>query len=522
MSSYKFVNHLASVMTNCLLFPNSVIPFLFACHIISPQIYNVASFTIHPIAYPTLRRSIWIKNSVSVFSSSIEDDESIEEMGGAEIFESWFRVNSKKTGKFWWRDFLLGEDYVENPTLSNLRHSSFRTGGRGLEYLQPGNPSEVTSESDVDSNGDFDLDDIGNRKDLTSTIAVIPTSLVLRSRIPLDRYDIEKPSDDWDASLAIQLLRECVAGRESKLSGYCYLLTRGKEFTEDSCKPCPPSTAPDALRNWSPSQIEYLLQTSPVRGQKLLVEMKKQEEDWTAKFESLPDEEKIKFSRKQFDWAMEAVLSRAFRGNFGNDPKVLLERVGLPIVLSVFTVQFFDGKFFKNLEGDLIDTVGGDGTDDTTSLLLNFALLAFILSPALIDIIKGKSKDIGARDAVLLPFIDSANHSEDAGSEIEYNPIRGEFTLRVVGGKCLEIEKRLSGEKKKRGGDSTLLRRQLYISYGEKSDSELLLNYGFLPKNAGIGITSSNNERRIKLADAYASRGRGKILKKGKGGYKKK
>jgi len=71
----------------------------------------------------------------------------------------------------------------------------------------------------------------------------------------------------------------------------------------------------------------------------------------------------------------------------------------------------------------------------------------------------------GKGSAVLLPLIDSANHLAEADSTIEYNPLSKAFELSV-GPKCLVKD-----------GEQT----QLFISYGDKADAELLLNYGFIP-----------------------------------------
>lgn len=97
--------------------------------------------------------------------------------------------------------------------------------------------------------------------------------------------------------------------------------------------------------------------------------------------------------------------------------------------------------------------------DISDTILLGLAALA--VSPFVLNNI---FPDKG--EAVLLPLIDSANHLEEADSSIQYDPLGGAFSLSV-GPKCLVAE-----------DDSET---QLYISYGPKSDGELLLNYGFLP-----------------------------------------
>lgn len=115
--------------------------------------------------------------------------------------------------------------------------------------------------------------------------------------------------------------------------------------------------------------------------------------------------------------------------------------------------------------------------------------------------------------AVLLPLIDSANHSESASdSRIEYDPLRRRFEL-WIGPDCLVREEEQEGDDGG-DGDDDYSKTQLYIRYGgNKSDREWLLNYGFLP---GVGMSSSNrrksgpalsdDEYRRTLAEAFLRR----------------
>ena len=95
-------------------------------------------------------------------------------------------------------------------------------------------------------------------------------------------------------------------------------------------------------------------------------------------------------------------------------------------------------------------------------------------------------------EVVLLPFIDSANHLEDADSEIRFDPLNGVFSLSV-GPKCTVREN--SGI-------------QLYISYGPKSDGELLLNHGFMPDvpSPDINTESSRSAYRRNLIEKFSQR----------------
>jgi hypothetical protein len=98
----------------------------------------------------------------------------------------------------------------------------------------------------------------------------------------------------------------------------------------------------------------------------------------------------------------------------------------------------------------------------------------------------------GSKEAVMLPLIDSANHIQEADSVIEYDPSIDGFVLSL-GRKCLirEVD----------GGEE---RAQACISYGIKSDSELLINYGFL---RGVNDEDgSQDEKRQRLAEEFVRR----------------
>lgn len=94
---------------------------------------------------------------------------------------------------------------------------------------------------------------------------------------------------------------------------YCSLLTRGANLQPGIATY--PSTAPDALRHWTPAQ-KSLLEKSE-KGKKLIDVMEKQLAKWRQKYDALGQGEKAKMTYEQFEWAMEAVNSRAFRGDFG-------------------------------------------------------------------------------------------------------------------------------------------------------------------------------------------------------------
>jgi hypothetical protein len=395
----------------------------------------------HANAKLTANHPLFMSTSTSTSESSsngsAEDLKDDVLLGGASTFEEWFRSVT----------------FPENPTLNLVRHAVFPN-GRGLEFI-----------------GDV-KDDNANKP-----IVSLPKELVLRSSVVEKKEDLESIADDWDADLSIQLLEECLLGPKSRLYGYCSLLMRGESFQKGTA---PPSTALNALRNWTPAQKEYL--SSAPRGQKLLNFQEKQSQEWEDKYTALPKSDQEVFTLSQFLWAMEAVHSRAFKGEYGADggsPIQQLANALVPFAGVAFALNYV------NQDPSSVSLIGENaaialGLLSCAPILLNFVSLK----------IAGETKD-----AVLLPFIDSANHLETARSEIEFDPLNGAFTLSLSGEKsCL----------KKEGVDGE---SQLYITYGTKRDTELLLNYGFIP---GIvfddGCENLDEQRRI-LAEAFHSRG---------------
>lgn len=274
-----------------------------------------------------------------------------------------------------------------------------------------------------------------------------------------DKLVLSAPISDpnWDVQLAQQLWTECLKGRKSDIHGYCALLTLGTLVDANSC---PPSTAHNALRHWTDAQRQLLGKS--VKGSKLLGYQKEQELQWKSNYACL----QTNMTWQQFEWAMEVVHSRAFCGTFGNAPSLF---AAAPV-----------------LAGAIGYTYWQNNPEPSDLLLFGLAILGAL--PVLVTFASPEQER-----AVLLPLIDSANHLETADSSIEYNPLTREFTLNV-GPKCLVEEE---------GGKT-----QLYISYGKKSDAELLNNYGFLP---GISCSDGENEaaqdsQRTRLAEAFIQR----------------
>jgi hypothetical protein len=298
-------------------------------------------------------------------------------------------------------------------------------------------------------------DAFGNLRGLTAKgkaegeLMKVPRSVVLQA-------DFSLP--DWDAQLARLLWKECSTIASSSLSGYCSLLTRAWEPTAST--DVPPSTAQDSLRHWTDQQ-KSLLTTKPA-GQRILEFQEKQEAQWRKKF----DENVNGMTWEQFEWAMEVVHSRAFCGEFGTGASALPPAIGAAIPLIAAAAGWI---YYFQVHGD----------EDI--VLLSLAVIAAL--PTLLNLVN-RSPPV----AVLLPLIDSANHREEADSKIDYNPLSDSFTLSA-GSKCVVEE----------GG-----KKQLYISYGTKRDTELLLNYGFLE---GVSLKGEDtNSYRQALAEAFLAR----------------
>ena len=305
--------------------------------------------------------------------------------------------------------------------------------------------------SDIDSSVRHEA--FGNLRGLTmknsgsdGPVITVPRSVVLQS-------DMNDP--DWDAHLAKQLWRECSALSTSPLYGYCALLT--KAWTEAT--DVPSSCAPNALRHWTDNQKQKL--ASKPAGQRILELNQQQESQWRRKFEDVDG-----LTWDQFQWAMEVVNSRAFCGEFGvgtSSLSPIISTVTPAIAAAAGATYFFQFQ----------------GQND--AVLIGLAAIASL--PALYNLVNQSPPA-----AVLLPFIDSANHREDADSKIDYSPLSDAFTLST-GSQCLVSDE--SGN-------------QLYISYGKKSDAELLLNYGFLE---GVRLTGDDIDMdRQSLTEAFLAR----------------
>jgi hypothetical protein len=338
--------------------------------------------------------------------------------------------------------------YDKNYCNPAVAHTIFGVSLRGLEWKK----------------GAGDSGAMPDKEGAKAEICRVPASMVLQSNFQ---------KSDWDAQLACQLWTECCSGKSSQLSGYTRLLL-GSTTKLAAGDPCPESTSPNALRHWSPAQRELL--ASSTAGQQLLDLEERQQLSWRKKFDQLNLASQAKFSWPQFLWAMEVVHSRAFRGqNFETSLTSIIPSLLAPILVAAAGWQYN----FSVAEPSY--TVLG-------------ALAVAATLPILFSLILGTPPST----AVLLPLIDSANHIETADSSIVFDPLRSCFQLQC-GPKCFVAE----GD-----DDSQQKRTQLFVSYGPKTDTELLLNYGFLPNvpcSEGNGEAVRDQQRR-RLAEAFQAR----------------
>lgn len=280
----------------------------------------------------------------------------------------------------------------------------------------------------------------------------IPSSIVL---------SVEDNDQMWDAKLACKLWDEMKIGSRSSVSGYCSWLSSVTGETAYEPGTVPPSTVPDALRHWTEEE-KAILAAKPA-GKTLVELQKKQEAAWRSKYQQYSNV----LSWEAFEWCMEVVHSRAFRG-IGSSISIV-PAIAAPVIAAAA------GWYYVTIINPLATTSKGD---DTTLALLAVVGILFASFPTLLQLLQ---KPVVA----LLPLIDSANHLETADSKIEFVPSKKSFDLSI-GPKCVDESS-----------------SQLYISYGGQSDAALLLNHGFLPS---VQAGDSASSIRKSLAEAYLAR----------------
>ena len=414
---------------------------------------NIFSFSIRsdgPIIKPTRR----LKNGTQLYvQSTISKNNSIDVMGGVQTFEQWWtsKAVSSSGGK-------------DSTTLKLIQHAALQGGLlRGLQYNGPAPNKTIKN------------------------IIRIPRNKVLAAPYYSTSGEI---SSSWDTNLALKLLNECSLGTASSVYGYCSLLCQGNDFKEICAKEegTPPLTAPDALRHWAAEQ--KLLLSKCAKGQKLLEVERTNRVSWEDKYKS-SNASSQGYTLQQFIWAMEAVHSRAFCGDFGplaSGTEGGSSVVTIPVSFAVPLVAAVIGY------NALMDPMNENGE------IIAVALAAIVALVPLLSQVLGSANRKGSAVAVLLPFIDSANHLESADSTIEFDPLSDCITLSA-GPNCFVK-------------DAKSENTQLFVSYGKKTDEELLLNYGFLPNVdlSDVTVESVGDEKKVhdmirrKLAEAFVAR----------------
>jgi hypothetical protein len=316
-------------------------------------------------------------------------------------------------------------------------------------------------------------------------VATIPRSMVLSTDYSPSTKEDNNKNSDWDAKLAM-LLWNAVKddGKSSAISGYCRLLLQGSSSPD---KTPLRSTAPHALRRWSAEQRNMLAGTT--KGKKLLQLEADQTKAWRRKYSAaiMGDKSSVSSSSSasapplswdQFQWAMEAVHSRAFCGvqtTSGNGG--ILPSLAGP-VLAAAAIWYAYQTLYSSSD----------------ILLVTVTATAFsVMVPTL----------LGSRQsAVLLPLIDSANHWNGADSSIAFDPLKGSFEL-TIGPNCLVPEQTPNNDDHSNDDDDEGPKTQLYINYGVKSTEEFLLNYGFLPDVSPPLHRDEDDDYRRRLAERY-------------------
>ncbi|CAM9919254.1 unnamed protein product [Pylaiella littoralis] len=230
-------------------------------------------------------------------------------------------------------------------------------------------------------------------------------------------------SQQWYVKLALKLLWERQLGPASTVEGYVKVLPAQGSF--------------ETLIHWTDKELDAL------EYPKCAASAKRQRATWDKLHANLveqcPQGAGRAISKDDLVWALECVLSRAFNGRFGGGQKSAIFSAGL-LAASGAAYTFSEQPVW--------------------ALLAALALLPLTLPElgSLNTALTGKPAK--ASDYVLVPFVDSMNHVTSAKTELSFSPVSGALGVSVNRGY--------------REGE------QAYISYGLKSNDELLQFYGFV------------------------------------------
>lgn len=237
----------------------------------------------------------------------------------------------------------------------------------------------------------------------------------------------------WYAQLGLKLVYERKTSTSALKAGYTQLLP-------------PPEGIPTPL-HWPEEDLNALRGVYPVLAGKV----DRQRQLWAGLYDALGKTRAVRedMDETTFVWAMESVLSRAFKGTFGTGFNSLAP--------SLLLVALFAGIYYL---------------DQETIQLLSYALEeypylavipgALVLLPSLLEFFRSKAT------YVLAPMIDSLNHRSTVPTDLDYDSVRQRFRLSL-------------GEDFKAG-------QQVFMSYGDKSNDDLLFHYGFVEVDAAADV----------------------------------
>ena len=238
--------------------------------------------------------------------------------------------------------------------------------------------------------------------------------------IPMTSAIAATENDKSIQQLAIQLIEEFHLEDKSKFSAYIALLP-----------------APGTIQtpfHWSEDELECLAYPSLTKS------VQNQRKKWRKLYDALP---KDKYSRpidfSRFVWGMENVASRAFTGVLGMDA----------VNLKAFSV----GSIASILVG-----IASFQLTNNEAFPIALGILAICLSLA--PLISSSNKS----STVLLPIIDSCNHQGSSPmASLALEPSSGRFIVRA--------DRDISSGS------------QITISYGKRSNDDLLQYFGFVEED---------------------------------------
>lgn len=237
----------------------------------------------------------------------------------------------------------------------------------------------------------------------------------------------------WYAQLGLKLVYERKTSTSALKAGYAQLLP-------------PPKGLPTPF-HWSETDLNALRSVYPA----LAIKVDRQRTVWAGLYDMLGKTRAVRedMDEDTFVWAMESVLSRAFKGTFGTGFNSLAP--------SLLLMGIFAGIYY---------------IDQETIQLVSYALeeypyLAAIpagltLLPSILEFFRSKGTYI------LAPMIDSLNHRSTVPTDLDYDSIRQRFRLSL-------------GVGYKKG-------EQVFMSYGSKNNDDLLLHYGFVEADAAADV----------------------------------